>query len=62
MTDDRDWLVELMDAGVLVPTDSVDDNNNRIYRMAPFPPGSEGVRLRSLFDQHVQRRDGPLAR
>jgi hypothetical protein len=58
MTDERDWLVELEAAGVLVATELIDDNGNAAYRLVGFPPGEEGERLRALFDQHVQGSDG----
>jgi hypothetical protein len=35
-----------------------DANGNPAYRLLKFPPGEEGERLRALFDQHVEGRDG----
>jgi hypothetical protein len=56
--DDRDWVDELIDAGVLVPVGSDDSNGNPIYRLREFPAGERGRRLRRLFDEHVQAGDG----
>jgi hypothetical protein len=53
MTDERAWVVELVDAGVLVATEQVDANNNIVYRTGKFPDGAEGERLRKLYDQHI---------
>jgi hypothetical protein len=56
MSDDRDLaFAELERAGVIERTEVIDGNNNRAYRLVGFPPGSEGARLRALFDQHIQR-------
>jgi hypothetical protein len=53
---ERDWLDELISAGVLVLADFDDANGNPAYELRGFPPGEEGVRLRALFDRHVQGR------
>jgi hypothetical protein len=55
---ERDWVDELIDAGVLMATDATDSNGNPIFRVAGFPLGEEGKRLKALFDRHVQGRDG----
>jgi hypothetical protein len=59
VTTDRDMaLAELMRAGVIAPAGFNDDNGNPAYRLLEFPSGAEGVRLRALFDRHIQGRDG----
>jgi hypothetical protein len=50
---ERDWVDELIGAGVLVRTGSVDSNGNLIYRLREFPAGEQGRRLRLLFDRYV---------
>jgi hypothetical protein len=55
---ERDWVTELEAAGVIAPAGFNDANGNPAYRLLKFPPGEEGLRLRALFDQHVQGRDG----
>jgi hypothetical protein len=60
--DEQDWVRELEAAGVIEPTDVVDDNGNAAYRLIGFPPGEEGLRLGALFDQHVQGRDTSASR
>jgi hypothetical protein len=56
--DERDWVSELEAAGVIAPAGFDDANGNPAYRLLKFPPGEEGERLRALFDQQVQGRDG----
>jgi hypothetical protein len=58
VSNERDWVVELERAGVIAPAGFDDANGNPAYRLLKFPPGEEGLRLRALFDQHVQGRDG----
>jgi hypothetical protein len=48
-------LAELEAAGVLAPAGFNDANGNPAYRLLEFPPGDEGVRLRTLFARHVQQ-------
>jgi hypothetical protein len=58
MTSERDWRVELVTAGVIAPTGFNDLNGNPAYRLLRFPGGEEGLRLKALFDRHVQGHDG----
>jgi hypothetical protein len=58
-TDPRDQaFAELEAAGVIAPTGSDDANGNPMYRLLAFPSGAEGLRLRALFDRHIQGRVG----
>jgi hypothetical protein len=58
VTGEDDWADVLISAGVLVPTEQIDANDNVVYRLGEFPAGEEGERLKALFDLHVQRYDG----
>jgi hypothetical protein len=54
---ERDWLDELVAAGVIAPAGFDDANGNPAYRLLKFPPGEEGERLKALFDRHIKGRD-----
>ncbi len=54
MTSERDWLAELIAAGVIASTGFADANGNIMYRFVKFPEGEEGERLKKLFNRHVQ--------
>jgi hypothetical protein len=57
VTDERDLaLAELEAAGVLIRA-GFDDTGRHVYRMAKFPVGEEGERLKALFDKHIQGRN-----
>jgi hypothetical protein len=55
---ERDWVDELVSAGVLALAGFDDANGNPAYRLLGFPLGAEGERLKILFDRHIQGRRG----
>jgi hypothetical protein len=51
-------FIELEAAGIIAPAGYDDANGNPVYRLLEFPSGVEGLRLRALFDRHIQGRVG----
>jgi hypothetical protein len=57
-TDERDRaLTDLQAAGVIAPAGFNDANGNPAWRMLKFPAGTEGERLKALFDRHIAGRE-----